>query len=151
MNIQQLRLFIIQPTLKRIDLWSDAAENLIVGTGLVESRFEYIDQVTSADPNTIGPAVGFYQMERATHDWLFTAFRGKIAPLLASFPPPWEQLAGNVYYATAMCRLRYFVDPKSLPNASDIEALAAYWKRVYNTEKGKGDPTEFVKRYKASH
>jgi hypothetical protein len=151
MNLHQLRIFVIRPTLNRISLGSPAAENLIVGTGLVESRYEYVDQVTNANPDILGPAVGFFQMEKATHDWLYGVFRNKLAPLIASWPPPFEQMATNVAYAVGMCRMRYFVDPKPLPEADDIPALAAYWKRIYNTELGKGDPAEFVRRYRAAH
>ena len=50
-------------------------------------------------------------------------------------------------YATAVTRLIYFRVPQKLPPADNIEKIARYWKRHYNTRKGKGDPAEFVRRY----
>ena len=46
-----------------------------------------------------------------------------------------------------MARVRYLVDPEPLPACDDIVALASTWKRVYNTEHGKGDPKHFVRLY----
>jgi len=35
-----------------------------------------------------------------------------------------------------------------LPNAEDIEGLAHYWKKYYNTVYGSGKVEEFVNNYK---
>ena len=53
----------------------------------------------------------------------------------------------NFQFATVMARLKYWMDPESLPQAGDIEGLAHIWKRVYNTAGGKGTVEEFTKNY----
>ena len=45
-----------------------------------------------------------------------------------------------------MARLVYRRRPEPLPPASDIPALAAYWKAHFNTVAGKGTATKFIKR-----
>lgn len=66
-NCEQLRLYVIRPTLEKIELWSEAAENLLLGTTAQESHMgTYIKQVGK------GPALGIYQMEPATHKDIWT-------------------------------------------------------------------------------
>lgn len=149
MNPRQFREHVIRPTLHHIGLWSEAAERLLLGTALVESGLLYLVQHGG------GPALGVYQIEPPTHDWLIlewlanrsrTDLAATVLGLRAVYPPPHRQLVTNLAYATAVARLRYRVDPAPLPSAENIWGLAAYWKRVYNTAAGKGDPADFVRR-----
>ena len=59
MIINQIKQYVIEPTLKLIDLWSPEAMQLIWLTGWVESRYEYTDQGK-------GPAKSFWQVEPTT-------------------------------------------------------------------------------------
>jgi hypothetical protein len=43
-----------------------------------------------------------------------------------------------------MCRLHYRRVPEPLPDAEDINGLAAYWKKYYNTKAGRGSESEFI-------
>lgn len=151
----QYRVEIIRPTLEYLDPlipYSKAAEHLIVMTALAESRFDAIGQWPR------GPAKGIFQMEPATFNWLYLdwlgarsreALRQRFAKLELPEPvDPVEQLEGNMYFATAMCRLRYWVAPNALPDASDINGLAAYHKRWYNTVAGAAIPAETVRIYR---
>ena len=45
-----------------------------------------------------------------------------------------------------MCRLKYKNVPKKLPKT--VEGMANYWKKYFNSELGKGDPEEFIEKYK---
>jgi hypothetical protein len=66
---EQLRIFVVRPTLEALDLWSQAAENLVIGTAAQESHLTYIDQKEPAGRRPrIGPGLGLWQMEAATHD-----------------------------------------------------------------------------------
>ena len=56
-----------------------------------------------------------------------------------------DQLKGNLYYAVAMCRIHYYRVSEALPN--DLEGMARYWKKYYNTELGKGTVEEFIHNY----
>jgi hypothetical protein len=138
-------------------LWSPAAENLVVGTALHESSgLRHLDQVTGPDDATLGPAIGLFQIEPATHADLqanFLAYRpalaDRLARLLAAEPEREAQLATNLCYATAVCRLIYLRAPEPLPKADDVEGLARYWKRFYNTRRGRGAEAQFILHYRA--
>ncbi len=149
-NAPQLRKEIVRPVLEHLYLWSAAAENLVMGTAAQESRLgTYLKQIA-------GPAVGIFQMEPFTHDDLWKTIL-KNQPLLAGRVrqvelPGWYQddareMAGNLYYAAAMCRVFYRRIQEPLPDADDIAGLARYWKRYYNTRLGKGTEAEFIRNY----
>ncbi len=143
---QQFRRRVIRPVIRRLGLWSPAAERLLLGTALTESGLRYLHQVR-------GPACGLYQIEPATlHDiyrnWL--PRRAVFAEGLRLFTAPHgaleEQLVWNLAYATAVARLVYYRRPEPLPRADDLPALAEYWKAHFNTAAGKGAATDFIAR-----
>lgn len=146
-----LRLYVIRPLLKKIGLWSESAENLLLGTAAQESSLGmYLHQIN-------GPALGIYQIEPATHldIWLnFLDFRPALKIVMQnlvskkfSLQNPSSELIGNLYYSTAIARIIYFRAPFKLPRASDIAGLAEYWKIHYNTSLGRGTVEEFIKNY----
>ena len=59
---------VIAPALEKIGLWSRAAEELVLGTAIIESGLTYLKQ------HGDGPALGLWQVEPATHDDLYTNF-----------------------------------------------------------------------------
>jgi hypothetical protein len=144
LNVEHVRLFVVKPALYRIELWSTAAENLVLGTMLQESELRALKQYGS------GPALGLLQMEPATHTSLWVhsipGIRGlaaKLRSLLAPFDhvglsvPSEIALTYNLLYAAAMCRVRYYIVPERLPASNDPLALTTYWLRYYNAG-GKG-------------
>jgi hypothetical protein len=146
MNKTQLREWIIRPPLKALNLWSEAAENLLMGTCAQESHLgEYIKQVN-------GPALGIFQMEPATHDdiWghLNTDLMRQARQAAGMFHPKAEIMIYNLHYAVIMCRLHYRRVKEPLPDANDIAGLAKYWKKYYNTHLGKGKEQDFITNYK---
>ena len=146
-NIPQFRELILRPALTVIGYHSDAAEELVLGTALQESRLTYIKQLGS------GPALGVFQMEPATHDdiwenWL--AYKDDVAEKLLTLAAPnngehpsANELIGNLWYAAAMCRIHYVRRPEALPEAGDVPGQAAYWKEHYNTYLGAGTEDEY--------
>ena len=130
---------LIERTLAEINLYSPSAVNLLLGTLAQESLFgKYLRQLNN------GPACGFFQMEKPTFDWLKEQFKGKYGVDNITF----EDLEWNIKSAIIMCRLRYLIVPETLPTADDVEALAQYWKKYYNTIYGSGTIEEFKKHYK---
>ncbi len=135
---------------------SDDAVNLVLGTGIVESRYEYIRQMGD------GPARSFWQVEAATAvDNLvhYLKHRPKLMQQCAKASyvdlkhwqdfneKKWEDiLEKNIASGIVHCRLKYWRVPKKMPNT--IEGQSHYWKKYYNTEDGKGDPEHFVDAYK---
>lgn len=147
LEIEHVRAYIVKPALYRIDLWSPAAENLVLGTLMQESELRALKQYAA------GPALGLAQMEPATHTSLWVhsipgiaGLASKLTALLApvdheSLPVPTEfALMHNLLYAAAMCRVRYYIVPQRLPLQNDPMAMATYWVRWYNAG-GKGTIT----------
>lgn len=155
-DVQQLKEYVIEPTLKELDLYSKSAVNLLLGTCAQESLMgHYLHQIK-------GSALGIYQMEPTTHDDIWDnylkynqALETKLRCIACYFnsnPPSYTKphpslLVYDLKYATAMCRIHYLRVSESLPDAHDVLALANYWKRFYNTPKGKGTVTDFIYNY----
>ena len=148
-DIDHFRLHVVRATLMSLRMWSQAAENLLLGTAIQESGLRYLRQFDS------GPARGLYQIEPATHDDIWDVYlkfrktlKGRIEVLAAPVPSRIDQLATNLAYATAIARLVYWRHPEPLPEPGDVDGLARYWKRFFNTEKGKGRAADFAAKYR---
>lgn len=152
MSIQkdQLKNLIIEPTLKEIDLHSEAAVKLLLGTAAQESHLgTYVHQIK-------GPALSIYQIEPKTYNDIVNKFI-LTKPTLSSkickacnfvgLPAP-DRMITDLKFATIMCRVYYLRIAEALPDANDLEGLARYWKKYYNTHFGKGKPEEFIANYK---
>lgn len=148
LDVIQFRARVVRPTLQAIGHHSQSAENLILGTGVQESRLRYLVQLRQ------GPARGLFQMEPATHDDIWDNYlahraelRARVQDLLVPSQDRVDQLIWNLAYATANCRAHYLRVPTAVPAANDIDGLGAYWKAHYNTELGQGTAAEFVENY----
>lgn len=155
--VEQFRTFIIRPALTIIDLWSVAAEDLVLGTAVHESGgLKYFEQITGNDDTKLGPALGFFQIERATHDDLWANFlnapsrwllRANLRHLMTSEETA-RQLMTNLSYGAAICRLIYYRRPEALPAEGDIDGYAKYYKNWYNTSAGKATPEQWAAAYR---
>lgn len=153
-NCNQFRQYIVRPTLEELDLWSQEAEDLLVGTAAVESQLgTYLHQVGG------GPAKGVFQMEPATHDDIwehYLLYKPRLAYKLeeVSSSRTSEAMIYNLKYAAAMARIHYLRVREPLPNRRTfsskedyISALASYWKEHYNTHLGAGTTAKFILAY----
>lgn len=153
-NTKQLKECVIIPTLYYLDLWSESATNLLLGTCAQESQMgTYLKQVN-------GVAMGIYQIEPATHRdiverYLYLpekhALQEKVKRIISQinqYGNPDSELIFNLRYATAICRIKYLMAPDPLPEADDVMGLANYYKNFYNTAQGKGTVYQFVENYK---
>jgi hypothetical protein len=157
-NAEQLREYVIRPALKRVDLWSPAAEDLLLGTAAHESAMgTYIKQIK-------GPALGIYQIEPATHLDIWenylkykTGLRDKIIatipPMLRNTRQGFERrgehsmLITDLAYATIMARICYLRAPTALPPEGDLQGYAAYWKQYFNTPLGAGTEQQYAAHF----
>lgn len=147
MDAKAFREDIIRPALKVCGVWSRSAENLLLGTALVESGLRYLRQIGG------GPAISPYQLEPSTIDdniRYLNLYRNKDLKdkILAAcytevFPPP-ESALWNLRYATLMARVKYIMIPDALPHHMDAFGMAEYHKRFYNTYLGETDPNASV-------
>ncbi|KZC99678.1 MULTISPECIES: hypothetical protein [unclassified Thalassospira] len=148
-DASQLRLAVIRPVLKEAGVWSQAAENLVLGTAAQESCCgKYLVQLKG------GPARGIFQMEPRTLDDIYDNYlsyrddlRGTVDAWLIGAIDKAENLTVNLAYAALMCRVHYLRRAEPLPKADDVRGMAVYWKRYYNTVHGKGTEQEFVENY----
>ena len=139
----------IERTLRDIDLYSPEAVDLLMGTRAQESAFgKYRRQLGG------GPALGVYQMEPFTYNDCLDNFLKYKPELLAKILkvsgldrfPDARELINNDVFAACMARVRYLRAPGAIPKT--VEKQAAYWKKHYNTIKGKGKVEEYIENYK---
>ena len=101
------------------------------------------------------PAIGFWQVEPFTMFDTIDNYinyrpelKTKIYGLGYDEKDAEMRLMSNMSLQVAFCRLKYRRDKYALPGMDDIEAQAKYWKRVYNSEKGRGTVEHFIKANK---
>ncbi|MEO1456459.1 MAG: hypothetical protein AAFV49_02690, partial [Pseudomonadota bacterium] len=122
---QEFVTLVIEPTLCALPSmpFSRAAAQLLLGTALHESMgLKHRKQVGG------GPALGFFQMEPATHDDIwdnYLKYRAKIsaevkALLVAPGADNSAELQFNDNYAAAMARVHYYRVAEAMPPFGDI-------------------------------
>ena len=121
-------------------LASNAATNLLLGTAAQESEFgTYRRQLGG------GPALGVFQMEPNTFNWLRDKYSHKYPAVLHGRTA--EELEWDLFLSILTARLRYRVVPQALPSADSVQDLALYWKKHYNTPAGAGTIEQFEQSY----
>ncbi len=155
MNLSQYREHVLVPVLMALDeadpgQHSIAAEQLLLGTLMVESDGEHIVQFED------GPARSLLGVEPETADdihrtWL--TFRPKLRRAVERMAGDWPRdIAGKLVmhrgYALALARQKYRRHPDPLPPIGDAEAMADYWMRAYNTRPD-ADVERFAKMFTA--
>ena len=148
---KQFMTEIIRPVLTEIGAHSTAAERLMLGTAAAESLLRERRQRGG------GPARGLFQMEPPSHDDIYDNFLdypGRAVlkqKILATLSSPnadrIRELETNDRYACAMARMQYYRRRDPLPDADDLDGLARYWKRYYNTALGKGTVEGFKDKW----
>ena len=162
MNNEHFRIHIVRPTIKLMDgyikgMWSEAAENLLVGTAIMESDLAYLKQKN-------GPALGVYQIEPFTHKDITeryieeSKFRDEFNNMfdnMVGWPYPDEfdinQLIFDLRYATMIARIKYWMSVEPLPSANVIHALGHYWNKNYNANPDVGTAEQFESKYRKAH
>lgn len=145
MTPHDFRTAVILPALLAIDAYSLNAETLLLATAMTESNLTKTHQDG-------GPALGYFQMEPATHHDLFANFLGatsrqhlmdglhKISDRVGYV----DELENNPQYAAALARIFYLRCPGSLPDSQDLNAIYDYYKCFWNTKYGKATRDHFM-------
>lgn len=144
---------LIARILRKMNMYSPDAVQLVYRTGLVESHYKYIRQIK-------GPARGFWQVEPGFTCCLdicnnYLRFRKKLIKVVSNIlyldekyfleakEEEWSDiLEWNIAAGIVMCRLKYRRVPKPLPK--DLAGQAKYWKKYYNSDLGAGTPEKFI-------
>jgi len=151
-NYYQFREYIIKPALCAIDLYSENAVLLLLGTAAQESGFG--TYITQKQMDYEG-GLGIYQMQSQTY---YSVWDNKVKPYLKMKDiirlylgydgrPAVQRLVSDLALATIMARLYYATVPEKLPGIYDLPGMAKYWKMYWNTSKGKGTEKEFITNY----
>lgn len=159
LDSKQLLHFVVRPVLAHLDLpGGEAAERLVLATAAQESDLRYIDQMDRGGQVKPGPALGLWQMERATFDDLWDrylparpALQAKVldfAVAMHGIWDEWQQLAGNLYLSCAMCRILYYARPFKLRGDESAAELWPVYKRFYNSELGAATAEQFHRAYR---
>ncbi len=130
----ELRHWVIEDTLRYLDDYSPAAENLLLGTAAQESGLG----ISLHDRRKLG----IYHLTAALHKsiWdnylvhnpeLASRIRG-IAGQHSFLHNPHGELISNLKYATAIAWMVYKRSEQPLPKADDIFALATFWHRHFH-------------------
>lgn len=148
-DINQFKDLIIAPALNDLNLYSDDAVELLVFTCAAESAGgTYLHQKK-------GVALGVYQCEPATYQdiWVNYIFRNyaimsrlQLNFNVVNIPEP-ERLVYDLRFASAICRIHYRRVPDELPSKDDVNGMWDYYKKFYNTEKGKAKKEACLKAY----
>lgn len=147
---EEMRRYVIAPCLQHLGDWSQAAENLLLGTAAVESglgRHLFCDS---------HPGLGIYRITPDTHRQIWDEYLAFVPDLasnvrgLASqrefLNHPHEELATNLSYATAIAWMIYKSRHEELPLAEDLGSLASLWQQHFPG--GRSDrPQHFVTEY----
>jgi len=149
MKNELIKNHIITPALQVINSYSDDRADMVFVTGAAETLYKDIKQYN-------GDARSWFQVERKTHDDIYR-FLGQTSKQhildglirLANGNINFKEVEVNPFYAAAICAIRYMYDRKPLPEAGFRTAQADYWKRIYNTEQGKGTIGGFLERVTA--
>lgn len=138
---------LVNTTLKQINLFSDDAVNLVLGTIAQESEYgKYRRQIGG------GPALGICQMEPNTFNDIvnnFLSYRKSLSAMildtciLTEFNS--EDLETNDRLAICMCRVQYLRAKEPIPIT--LEGCAHLYKLRYNTPLGAATEQEFIDNY----
>lgn len=147
-KIESFRDEVIVPTLRCMGYNTPNRVQLLLGTALHESAgLRYRKQIK-------GPAISFYQIEPATFQDIWKNYLNyrlhlleRVQTLQAPFDLPLEALRYNDYFATAVACVFYLRIPEKLPKYGDILGQAQYWKKYYNTVKGKGTVEAYLESW----
>ena len=145
---------LIARILRKMNMYSPDAVQLVYRTGLVESNYKYIRQLGT------GPAKSFWQVEPGPTCCLdicnnYLKFRKKLTKVVCDIlyldekyvleakEEEWSDIVEhNIAAGIIMCRLKFWRVPKPIPH--DLMGQAKYWKKYYNSDLGAGTPEKFI-------
>jgi hypothetical protein len=147
-----LRSLVIVPALAPLPepMRVGGSVELLVGTAIKESMLTYLKQGYRTPHDARGVALGLFQMEPDTHDTMriYVDIRPSLKAIIApNGPRPHADLVTDLLYAARMARLRYWIVPHDLPDAADVQGLARYWSRFYNTRNDPKEEAAWVRLY----
>lgn len=129
-------------------LYNENAVELLMLTAAQETHLgRYLEQ-------NKGPAEGVFQIEPNTLQDIkdnFLKYNPKLWEAVKAFDTgldDHDDLNGNLLFQIVIARLVYYRASDPLPDRNNLESVAKYWKKHYNTTAGKGTVAEAMANYK---
>lgn len=154
---EELRTFVIRPTLELLEHRSDAAEELLLGTAARESGLGFHLTDNHRKKLNCRQGLGIFRIRPYTHRKIWDQFlinHPNLASTIRGLASqhdflinPHGELATNLRYATAIAWLIYYRHCRPLPEAHDLEGLARFWKRHYQRHPNPSRE-EFIRHYR---
>lgn len=152
-DVEQFKKFVVEPVCKSLGANSPAAMNLLLGTAAQETHMGHwlVQQRIGYNGG-----IGIFQMEAPTYHFCYAKqitqkprYKGAFKLLTGYDQKPLAQrLATDLMLATFMARLYYMGFPEPLPRHDDLEGLAWYYKKYWNTSAGAATVEDFIRNYK---
>lgn len=155
---KHIKYNVVIPTLEYLNLGGKRAINLITGTIFSES---YVNNYTYLRQQNNGKAFSIIQMESNTYNDIWNNYlikKPKYSSLIKNMVgtynlnknniPNIENTIGNLFLAVAMCRMHYLRVYEQIPDFDNALELAKYYKKYYNTYKGKAKVEEKLDYFK---
>jgi len=139
-NPKQFRKFVAD-SLMDLDpkYCTEPARELLLLTCAQESNFgTYLWQAGG------GPALGVFQMEPRTYDDIHTRMIKKRFPGLAGSPA--ERMVYDLRFAVQVGRIFYLQFAEPIP--ADLQGMAEYYKKYWNTKYGAATVEEALRKYR---
>lgn len=93
-----------------------------------------------------GPALSCFQVEPATYQDV-ADYAERKGYLKGEFPSPPERLLFDFRFATGIARVFFLRKPEPIPDKDNLQALADYAKRHWNTELGAAKSYMYLSAY----
>lgn len=149
--VEELREYVIQPTLKQLGEWSLAAETLLLGTAAKASGLGF--HLKTSDSK----GIGLYQITPQQHlsIWdhylvhnpdLASKVRG-LASQREFLASPDAELATNLSYATAIAWMIYRRELEQLPRANHLRRQAQCWQQCFAPQGCVNDYIDCFRRF----
>ncbi len=136
-NAQMFRETVIRPVLQASGTYSEAAEELMLGTMAHESDMGTYSIQQGIDEDRA--AQGFFQVEKFTEADIWDTYLSRkpkfsayAYELIKMCPGAVNLLRQNPLYNCFIARMKYWRSPSALPAVGDIKGQAEYWFKYYN-------------------
>ncbi len=129
----------IDPVLQKLNLYSPASSNLLLGTAVQETMVGRLSRnIFQISLDTAKDVNNYYLAKNPV-------LKAAVARMYVAQKSLAWNLENNVAYEIAMARMIYLMKTdKPIPSATDPMALGKFWKVNYNTYLGKGTAKEYA-------
>ncbi len=158
--VTELRKLVVKPTLESLNAYSEATENLIVGTAAQESELGFHLNIGPTEANhNQDMGYGIYRITAKEHQQVWDCYLVN-HPQLASdirglasqhefLKNPHLELATNLSYATAIAWAIYQSNGATALADEDLPSMAQTWFSCFHhSAENNGSPENFTENYR---